>query len=275
MDFVNSDKLLFICASPAGAGYRLGRIISCLDNVYWYTSKGNGMHPWSVIRKNPMAPSIEPLKVKGRKISKFHYDRKTNLGIVPLVGERVEKYWNKDDLDYYYSTVWNQLMIKSGADEIVKNNFYLTWVVHDTPRYLLDRFPNSKIINLIDNDTRETSKRYMTTTAHFPVEIENNDIKPIYFNEYAKSLNQLKAINGSPTYKDYWAWTNYNIEKYDESLNEEYFSSIFKNLSKLATEKNFFNLNCLTVSWNDLKITDIIQFCNSNHIKQEYTLLLV
>jgi hypothetical protein len=274
MDYINSDKLIFICASPAGSGYRLGRIVACLDNVYWYATKGNGLYPWSVVRKDPNKVSSDAMKVKGRRISKFHFDRKTNTGVIPLVGERVEQFWNKEDLDYYYNTIWPNLMSAAGADKIINQKQLLTWVIHDSPQQILQRFPNAKVINLIDDDILEIAKRYMSTTALFPIKIENKDIKPAYKNKYAQLLDDLEKINQNPTYRDHWAWITHGIGFYSDDLKEEYFLYVLNNLQAIDAEKKLYNPNCLNVSWRNFDIGEIIKFCSANSIVEEYKDLL-
>ena len=274
MDYINSDKLIFICASPAGAGYRLGRIISCLNNVYWYYSKGNGLHPWSVVRKNPAAPAPEPFKIKGRKISKFHYDRITKNGVIPLVGERVEQFWNNNDLDYYYNIVWTDLMTKSSANDIIESGLHLTWVVHDTPNHILNRFPNSKIINLIDENIDDVAKRYLSTTALFPITIENKNIKPDYQNQYSLTLSSLQQLNETPTYQDFWMWKNYTEPVYNNLHDNEYYRSILSELLELDQLKRKQTSNCLNFCWSKFDVNLLINFLKSKEISKEYLSLL-
>jgi hypothetical protein len=59
----NNTNYLFILANQGAGGHRLGRIISCFNNVYWYSSKHNGEHPWDVFFTEA---------VSGKNISQYH-----------------------------------------------------------------------------------------------------------------------------------------------------------------------------------------------------------
>jgi hypothetical protein len=269
MDYINSDKLIFICASPAGAGYRLGRIISCLNNVYWYQNKRNGKYPWST---NYF--STNSVQSKGREVSKFHYDRVTEKNMIPLVGERVERFWNFEDLDYYYQKVWTKLMNDAGGSNIINNRLHLTWVVHDTPNHILNIFPNSKIINLIDENIEDVAKRYLSTTALFPITIENKNIKPDYQNQYSLTLSSLQQLNETPTYQDFWMWKNYTEPVYNNLHDNEYYRSILSELLELDQLKRKQTSNCLNFCWSKFDVNLLINFLKSKEISNEYIDLL-
>jgi hypothetical protein len=265
MDYLNSDKLLFICASPAASGYRLGRIVSCIDNVYWYRNKRNGDVPYNTFYSED---------VKGKSISQYHYDRRTKTNMIPLVGERIEKYWKNEDINYYYSTVWTRMMDVSGAKEIIDQGKFISWIIHDNPKSILNRFPNCKVINLIDDDIGSVATRYLETTALFPAKLENKNIKPTYYNEYAESLINLQKLNADPTYRDLWAWEKYKIEKYHDSLANEYYRQIFNELTVLNSLKKIIDPKCLTVSWSTFRIEEVLKFLNSKDIDINYKILL-
>ena len=42
------NNLLFISFEQGGGGHKIGRVLSCLPNVYWYSHKDNGINPWNV-----------------------------------------------------------------------------------------------------------------------------------------------------------------------------------------------------------------------------------
>jgi len=267
MDYINSDRLLFICAFPGGSGYRFGRLVSCFNNVYWYANRRNGDVPWQFVFNK---------EVKGKAISPYHYDRRTSKNMIPLMGERVEKYWNSTDLDQYYTTIWASLMEASGAKQLIEQDQYISWVVHDTPLQLSKRFPNSKIINLIDDDVGAVVERYKETTALFPASIENSYIKPKYKNDYAVSLEELEKVNTSPSYKDLWAWQTFKIPKYFRKLDSAYVAHLTEYMQDLSKQKQVQDTeNILTVSWKDLDIGVVKTFIKADSIDPCYLELLV
>lgn len=275
MDYTNSDKLIFILASPAGGGYRLGRIVCSFDNVHWYASKGNGLFPWSVVREDPNNIRPSASRVKGRTISKFHFDRRTDLGMIPLIGERIEKFWNPQDLDKFYNEVWPEEFKRSGGADILAQGKNLVWVLHDTPEDLEKRFPNAKIIKLIDNDIRSVILRYLTTTALFPFKIENVNLKPSTNNELSESLIKLNEFNKTPTYRDFWAWSNKNVPFYDDSFKSEYIEYISKLISYQQQEMQKENPKYHTVTWDNLNLDSLKDFIGAKSINENYKILLV
>jgi hypothetical protein len=254
MDYKNSDRLLFICASAGNGGHRLGRIVSCAENVYWYSHANNGIHPWDAERNNI---------IKGKDISQYHYDRLLPLGVVPLVGERVEKYWSEDDVDYYYSVVWPKLMQSVNADQILEHHF-LTWVVHDAPKNIRSRFPNSKIINLIDDDVDSVALRYFQTTSLFPAKIENTDIKPSsYLSNFSKLIKDVETKNLKPSIRDLWCFQKHNEFFYNPIYDQEYLTDIKLELADLDAKKNSPVSNSLSLTWARLDIRSIESYLNS------------
>jgi hypothetical protein len=274
MDYVNSDRLLFVLASPAGGGYRLARIISCFDNVHWYSCQNNGLHPWSVVRANPENPSLSPSKVKGRNISKYHFDRRTENGMIPLLGERIEKFWESHELDVFYKENWNKEFLISGGADIVASGKYVLWVLHDIPETLENKFPNSKIISLLDDDVYEVIRRYLTTTALFPFKIENRNLKPIVDNQVSKNLSELEKLNPNPTYRDYWAWTTKGVAEYSTVFNEDYIKYVSNIIFHQQTEMSKENPKCLNITWDSLDVNLIKEFIGAGSIDPNYINLI-
>jgi hypothetical protein len=272
MNYTDSDKLIFILASPAGGGYRLGRILCCFDNVFWYEAIRNGKYPWRIFPSDV---------VKGKDISSFHFDRRTATNMIPLVGERIERFWNTDDLDTFYSTVWNNQMTAAGADNIINSNKSLVWVLHDTADYVLSRFPNAKVINLVDSDIEYVIDRYLKTTALFPITIENKNLKPLYINDHAMLLDELVEVrsttslkNIEPTYRDFWAWENKQQLEYTEDLDDEYKSYVSNLLTAQHAERIKESPSYINVTWDNLDIDLIKSFINATAIDENYKLLL-
>ena len=264
MDYINSNRLLFILASPAAGGYRLGRIVSCCNNVHWYSSIDNGIDPWNIFYTS---------KVNGKDISPYHFDRTTQTGVIPLVGERVEKFWNSDDVSNYYNTCWNNEMNRAGASNILNQNKYLLWVLHDTAANIFSKFPNAKIINLVDDDIDLLVDRYLITTANFPIQIKNPSIKPTLYNsKFSIKLKQLMQFNVKPTYRDFWAWKEYSYPFYSNQFDTHY-SSYIKNLL-IARNIAHQSLPILNVSWNTFDVNKICNFIDATAIDPYYYGLL-
>lgn len=265
MDYINSDKLIFVLASPAGGGYRLGRIICCFDNVFWYEAIRNGKYPWRIFSSD---------QVKGKNISPYHFDRRTATNMIPLLGERIERFWNKDDINWLYNQNWSSEMEAAGAREILSSGKSLVWVLHDTADYLLDRFPNAKIINLYDENIDTVIVRYLTTTALFPISIENTKLKPNYENEHLLSINALQKINPSPTYRDFWVWEQKGIAKFETRFENEYKDFISSMLIDQHHKRTIKSPKYLSVSWDNLDIDAIKNFISASSVNENYISLV-
>jgi len=253
------DKLLFICANPGAYGYKLGRIISCFNNVFWYANGRNGYNPWDIYQND---------RVAGKNISGRHYDRYIGYQMVPLVGERIECYWEQDDLDIFYNEVWATEMLKSGAISVMDNDMYISWIVHDTPQYIRSRFPNAKIVNLIDTDIDKIANRYLTKTSHFPAYFNKDDLKPTYLNDYAKTLDELMSLTPKPRIKDLWMWNTHQDPEFDKSKREEYLKQITLMLTNLNEEKKIESPSYFNLTMNSLSIDALQEYLESNFVDE-------
>jgi hypothetical protein len=241
----------------------LGRLASCLNNVHWYSHLLNGECPWDVNYNNV---------VLGKNISPYHYDRYIDQNTVPLLGERIERYWNESDHDHFYNHIWATQMTKCGADNVMQNGNYISWIVHDLPSTLLSRFPNAKILNLIDDDLDQLVDRYKTTTALFPVHIKSFCLKPSYKNKFTQSIELLMVSNSNPTYRDFWAWTEFQLPEYQDRLEIYYNQYLRTTLGKLLENKKR-ETQCLNLSWANLDINVIKKYLNSSTIDDNYLTL--
>ncbi len=244
-------NFLFVLANQGAGGHRLGRIISCLDNVHWYSSENNGLRPYDVFYNDTVA---------GKSISAYHYDRTLGNNTLPIVGERILKWWDTKDYDLFYTTCWLTEINKLSLPD----NTLMHWILHDDPRDLHKVFPNAKIISLIDTDIDLITDRYMKTTAKFPCAIKHFNLKPPYKNDYAKAVELL----GSPTEKDLWFYFNKDADQQD------YFNHIKENLTLLNNaRKSYVNKNHLSFTWDTLDINNIKTFLNSSSIDENYLTL--
>jgi hypothetical protein len=241
----------------------LGRIASCLNNVYWYSHSLNGKHPWDINYNNV---------VLGKNISPYHYDRYIDHNTVPLLGERIERYWNESDHEHFYNHIWATQMTECGADSAMQDGNYISWIVHDLPSTLLSRFPNAKILNLIDDDLDQLVDRYKTTTALFPVHIKSFCLRPSYKNKFTQSIELLMVSNSNPTYRDFWAWTEFQLPEYQDRLEIYYNQYLRTTLGKLLDHKKR-ETQCLNLSWANLDINSIKKYLNSSTIDDNYLTL--
>lgn len=246
-------NFLFVLANQGAGGHRLGRIISCLNNVYWYSSKNNGLTPSDVFYNETVA---------GKSISAYHYDRTIGTSTLPILGERILKWWNVEDYNIFYKDYWLSELKKISLPD----NMIMHWVLHDQPKDLHDRFPNAKIISLIDTDLDLVTERYTKTTSKFPCAIKHFNLKPPYKNEYARVIDSLVA----PTEQDVWYYLNKDASPSD------YFNHIKENLTMLNNaRKSYIHKNHLSITWETLDIDLIKTFLNSSSINEDYLTLTI
>jgi hypothetical protein len=256
----NSPNYLFILVNPGSGGHRLGRIISCISNVYWYSHNKNGIHPWDVFFTD---------KVSGKNISQYHYDRLVGDDSIPLLGERIERWWNTEDYNIFYNEVWSKRIVKFQS---ILDNRYIHWVLHDLPNDLLIRFPNAKIISLIDTDIEAVVNRHLVTTSNFPCYYQHQNLKPTYLTEHAKIATALSKIKTNATEKDLWIFKNC-ITSNDYEL--DYKLSVY---NKVLNDNNIRNMfedpRHKKITWESLDIAQVIDFLNATNIDDNYKKLL-
>lgn len=247
MDYINSPLLIFITAPPGAGGHRLGRIVCGLQNVHWYRCRGNGRWPWSLFYSS---------SVKGREVSRYHYDRRTPQGMIPLLGERIERYWDTQDLDHYYQQIWTGLMDQAGAEQILSQGQRLTWVLHDLPEPLLARFPKAQVINLVTDpgDVDALVERYLQTTALFPCWLDRQDCRPSYHTAWSGALAGLQDLNPRPTERDFWAWQNHGQPVFQSSMIADYGRDLRRWLGQHVEQRHRCQPGWINVAWRDLDV---------------------
>jgi hypothetical protein len=241
-----------VLANPGAGGHRLGRLLSCFDTVHWYSSDHNGTDPWDIFFDDT---------VTGKSISAYHYDRTLDTGAVPLVGERILKWWNPEDYDEFYQSRW---VAEMGKISLPKNKL-THWVLHDSPADLHARFPNAKIISLIDTDLDSVTDRYMQTTAEFPCAVNHFNLKPCYKNQYAECVEKL----GSPTEQQFWLYNNRNSSLVDYYAHVKNCLTVMNNVRQSYKHENY-----LCTTWDCLDINALRSFLNATTIDQQYTALI-
>ena len=254
---MESKNYLFVLANPGAGGHRLGRIISCCSNVYWYSAGRNGLNPWNIFKNE---------RVAGKSVSEFHYDRYVGTTLVPLVGERIERYWETADIEFFYETVWNKLMSNTVFQDVLQDHI-LHWVLHDTPEKLLSRFPDAKIISIIDTDVEAVTDRYLETTANFPIFYRHFGLLPSYKTEYARIIEMLPQ---SATEKDLWSFLN------PRKNSHHFYREILDQLNTANIKRQeCIHKNHLTVTWDNLKIDKLAEFLLADDIDENYRNLIV
>jgi hypothetical protein len=240
---IDQSNYLFILANQGAGGHQLGRKISSLDCVYWYSCERNGLLPTDVYPSN---------EVTGKLVSHNHYDRMVGTKMVPLVGERIELWWHTEDIDYFYEEVWSPQMTDFSK---ILDTQYLHWILHDTPLPLLTRFPNAKIISLIDTDIDNVTDRYLKTTAKFPAYYRMTNLKPQYITRHVQEMYQLKKQLPDATLQDLWFYQN----------PEDNYAQYVKN--KLESDNNerlkVDHPRHLKITWDDFDLKIINEFLHS------------
>ena len=240
---IDHKNYLFILANQGAGGHRLGRLISKLDLVYWYASNKNGFTPDDTFYDSRYRA------VAGKSISEYHYDRLVGVHMVPLVGERIEVWWDSADIDLYYNDIWTPRM--EFFSNILETK-YLHWILHDIPETLLTRFPNAKVISLIDTDVDSVANRYLRTTARFPAYYRFPGLKPAYENQYAKDVYALETIKPRATVQDLWEYQN-------PGQDHEQF---VRNMLRSNNDKRIKidHPRHLKITWDDLDLSVIDKF---------------
>ena len=206
---MDGSRIIFVSFDQGAGGHRVGRVISCLPDVHWYSHRDNGINPWNVHFKHT--------DIKQRHVSKYHYDRLVPKGSLPPLHDYVKDFI--PDEEHYYKRFFYPRWEKMGGYEIMKKN-RIVMCTHELPEKILKRFPNSKIINII-GDEYKIRERYLETTALFPGFLKMKWLGGEN-TEYGKKLRTIaKDIGYDFTVRDIWAWDNYK-SKYKEHWDFEY-----------------------------------------------------
>lgn len=245
---ITGNKFIIISFENGGGGHKLGRILCCLPDVYWYSHEWNGKHPWNV--------HFTETGIKQRYVSRFHFDRLTPNGMIPPTHDYVEKFI--PDADEYYSKHYMPAFERTGGTEIIKTH-RMVLVSHALPGTLLDRFPEATILNIVD-DADTIAERYLKTTALFPAHLKLKWIDGEN-TEYGRKLQTIaEQVGKGFTVRDVWAYDKYS-KGYDDTLETEYRQFVFDTIhSNIAARKQYSHPNSLTVSKKDYK--SIKEFIN-------------
>ena len=206
---LDESRIIFISFEQGCGGHKLGRVLSCLPDVYWYSHKDNGTNPWNVYFKNS--------DIRQRHISRYHFDRLVPNGYLPPIHDYVKDFI--PDEEHYYTRFFYPRFEKMGGHAIIKKNRIII-CTHELPEKLLKRFPNAKVLNLID-DEYTTGERYLRTTAVFPGFLKMKWLGGEN-TEYGKKLRTIaKEIGSDFTIRDIWSWDKYKL-KFNDKHHIEY-----------------------------------------------------
>jgi hypothetical protein len=241
-DIFFNKNWIFVSYEYGGGGHRLARKICCLPGFYWYSTKGNGKNPWNVSswRKLPDESFLKSV----RKIASAHYSQMTPDGILPF-DHSVGKEWIPDE-DQYYNLFSSRFESSNGLE--ILNSKKLVYISHSIPDSILKRFPNSKIINLVDDPVKIT-ERYMYTTALFPANFSiafqwiPNLQETSAFKMHSENEKKFKK---DYTMRDLWSISNFGTLWVDDYLGQ-YYQEILQRMTKnIELRKQITHSNVLT-----------------------------
>lgn len=245
-NYRNYSKLLFISCNHGAGGHRVGRIISSFDSVYWYSHPSNGILPQDV---------PEQKICKERLIANYHFDRRlSDDSMVPAIGERISLFWEDDG----WLKNWNRIM-----NTLELPNQFITFVQHETPKQLREWFPESYIINFIDNDVEYSLKRHLKSSSNFRIDVKHIGQKPPYKNQHQKDIDHCLS-NSINTMRELWEYQNPNKDYVE---NERQKMILLNN--ERAEQKSFSDH---TMSWEDFKLPDLGKFEMSSEILKQLSL---
>jgi hypothetical protein len=238
----SSPNWVFVSYDYGAGGHRLARKICCLPKMYWYSTKGNGKRPWNT-NSYKQLPKDSFLR-KLREIAPAHYSQMTPRGILPFdysIGcEYIE------DEDQYYE-LFEKRFVDSGGHELLKTN-RVVYISHGQPKDTVVRFPNAKVISVVD-DPKNIADRYMYTTALFPADIS---MAFQWLPNLTKTSSYLltEMLNekyGNITMRDLWSYKTHKT-MWDEKYVDEYYNVVY-NYMKDSIERrlSFKHDNVLTV----------------------------
>ena len=238
---LTGHNYIFISFEKGGGGHRLGRVLCTLPDVYWFSSKDNGIHPWNV--------HFEQTNIGARHISRYHFDRTTPLGMFPPSHDYIAPF--SPDAEEYYNTHYIQQFNKINASEILRTH-KVVLCTHSLPDEIHARFPDAKVINIV-TPTQATVDRYLKTTAIFPSYLKHHWLDGTN-TEFGRKLKAISEIAGNGfTVRDVWAYDAYG-EPYDQLMESEYNGEVYDMISaNMLARRNNTNKAILTTDKRDYK----------------------
>jgi len=250
-------NLLFINCIQGANGFRLGRVLSCYEHVYWYAHTDNGMTPWE-FTTDPESTVYEA------NFAECHFDRlleNDHMGdrvYIPMVGSKIEKYWDNDEwINRWYEIMSNRI--------IPEPDKYLPFIVHDSPSYLRKIFPNCYIFNLI-SDPVVATKWHFQTSSNYRIDYTFEGQRPDYKSKWVQQIEEMLAINPKATQKDLWMHTNNGTE-------QEYENYVYR-IQEENNQRNLAEASAadITTTWADFDILALQTVFGKIH--ENYKLLI-
>jgi len=201
-------NIIFVSFENGGGGHKLGRVLSTLPEVYWYSNYNNGISPWNV--------HFTDTSIMQRNVSRWHFDRLVPKGMLPPTHDYV-KYFVPDPNEYYCN-YFDPEFERMGGKEILKTQ-NLIYCSHEMPNELALRFPDAKVLNIID-DPLQVAVRYMETTSLFPAYLKCKwlDGENTGYGKHLASI--AKEFGKGFTVRDLWCHDKFDDMYYPEYANE-------------------------------------------------------
>lgn len=248
------DRLLIVSANSGGGGWKMARLSCCYDRVYWYADKNNGEHPWTL---------PDDYECTERILAKQHFNRiLPNGDVVPLFGERVSRFWNDDE----WMMRWQMLFYSLDLPDKK-----LVYVSHDSPKDIRTWFPNSTIINLYEEDSRNSSDWHLQTSANYRINHHFSGMKPAYQNRYQKMIDTILTSKKDPQTRDIWLYETFGTLQWTEelkSLYEEYEHHRIKCENHMRLQQaDYCNLTTTWKTFNPDMLETFLGKLDDNHTK--------
>ena len=235
---VFNKRFIFVSFEQGGGGHRVGRVLTTLPSIHWYSDPRNGIHPWNTFSSNPV--------IAGRSVAPAHFDRITKAGVLPPTWDYVKDF--VPDQDQYW-LLFESEFIKSGGNDIDKTLLYCT---HMLPEDIITRFPNSLVIS-IHHPVETIVNRYMKTTALFP-----GYIKALWLDgpntPHGELLKKIADLDQSFTVRDIWSYHEYN-RLYTSDMDKMYRQHLYHKMKIKCDDRRKFThpQQHILTNWPEVK----------------------
>lgn len=203
---------LFLTFAPGAFGHQLARCLMTSPNVHWYDHPSNGENPWTW--------NHFPVE-SGLNVSPNHFVRAFDVGhpylwmdpkLVPSVGF-YEEFLSTEHL---FDAPYLKDYLDSG---------YLLVTAHDSPAFLRQHFPNSKIISIVvDNDdwpavVKNHIEKSGNYRAFFDIDPNAPDDKVVWYRKtWRNTIRDWQQHKHNLSEEQWIEWTVKELQKIDASL---------------------------------------------------------
>ena len=220
---------MIVINAPMGAkGHQIGRLLASCDNVAWYDTQTNGVHPWM--------PYIEKeLHGKDMNFTKYHWNRRFSNGLtVPPVLDMAERQG---------LSTGSYDALKEGILRVLPK--HLLYALHGPLDKSKAFFKDAKHIVVIPKDMAKLLARYCQTSAKYYV----NPAEPtktfydLYEGNYMLMLEHLQRV----------------VDNYSRFATED--DVIIAEPEKFFVEENFIKVcDKFELEFNKEKFDKVINF---------------